>query len=86
MLLQKILDHLFTFKFNENRFHILKAQMLRALYNHKTDQPYQHTIYYIALLLTEHAWSKADLIDAMACKYIINNLYLINCLQNKTFA
>lgn len=42
--------------------------MYRALKNFNAEQPYQHAVYYLALLLTEHAWTKQELIDAVSCK------------------
>lgn len=60
---------MFNFEFDEKRFEIIKEQLLRALKNFKAEQPYQHAVYYLALLLTEHAWTKQELIDAVARKF-----------------
>lgn len=68
VLLAKILDQMFNFEFDEKRFEIIKEQLLRALKNFKAEQPYQHAVYFLALLLTEHAWTKQELIDAVACR------------------
>lgn len=66
VLLAKVLDHLFDFKVDEKRFDILKEDYIRSLKNFKAEQPYQHAIYYLALILTENAWSKNELLDAMS--------------------
>ncbi|KAG4071853.1 hypothetical protein HA402_006014 [Bradysia odoriphaga] len=66
VLLAKILDQMFNFEFDEKRFEIIKEQLMRALKNFKAEQPYQHAVYFLALLLTEHAWTKQELIDAVA--------------------
>lgn len=73
VLLERILDQLFKFEFDEKRFDIIKEQLLRALQNFKAEQPYQHAVYYLALILTEHAWTKQELIDAVKCKSTGNN-------------
>lgn len=43
--------------------------MHRALKNFNAEQPYQHAVYYLALILTEHAWTKQELIDAVSCMF-----------------
>lgn len=68
VLLKKVLDHLFAFDFDARRFEIYKELLQRSLKNYKADQPYQHAIYYLALILTEHAWTKQELIDAVECE------------------
>lgn len=68
VLLKKVLDDLFAFDFDSRRFEIYKEQLLRSLKNYQADQPYQHAIYYLALILTDHAWTKLELIDAVACE------------------
>ncbi|BFF98691.1 insulin-degrading enzyme [Drosophila madeirensis] len=65
VLLEKLLDHLFDFRVDEKRFDILKEEYVRSLKNFKAEQPYQHSIYYLALLLTENAWANVELLDAM---------------------
>ncbi|KRK02280.1 insulin-degrading enzyme isoform X2 [Drosophila yakuba] len=65
VLLEKLLDHLFDFSIDEKRFDILKEEYVRSLKNFKAEQPYQHSIYYLALLLTENAWANVELLDAM---------------------
>lgn len=63
---------MFNFEFDEKRFEIIKEQLLRALKNFKAEQPYQHAVYFLALLLTEHAWTKQELIDAVACRFLVD--------------
>ncbi|CAO1412986.1 unnamed protein product [Diamesa tonsa] len=63
--LETILDKMFNFKVDEKRFDILKEQYLRGLKNFSAEQPYQLAIYYLAVILTEQAWTKLELIDAM---------------------
>lgn len=69
ILLEKVLDQMFSFKVDPKRFEILKEQYIRGLKNFQAEQPYQHAVYYLALLLTEHSWTKQELIDAAPCKF-----------------
>lgn len=62
---------MFNFDFCPKRFDIIKEQLCRALKNFKAEQPYQHAVYYLALILTEHAWTKQELIDAVSRKDIL---------------
>lgn len=71
ILLSKVIDQLFNFKFCPKRFEIIKEQMHRALKNFNAEQPYQHAVYYLALILTEHAWTKQELIDAVSCMVLL---------------
>lgn len=82
MLLEKLLDHLFNFCIDEKRFDILKEEYIRSLKNFKAEQPYQHSIYYLALLLTENAWANVELLDAMERKYL---LCIVNLRINNPF-
>lgn len=65
------MDQLFSFEFCPKRFDIIKEKMFRALKNFNAEQPYQHAVYYLALILTEHAWTKQELIDAVSRKFWI---------------
>lgn len=65
ILLEKVLDSMFNFKIDERRFEVFKEQYIRSLKNYQTEQPYQHAIYYLALLLTELAWTRQELLDSM---------------------
>lgn len=66
--LETILDKMFNFKFDEKRFEIMCESYLRGLKNFSAEQPYQLVIYYLAVILTEQAWTKKELIDAMSCE------------------
>lgn len=82
VFLEKILDDLFKFKIDEKRFEILKEQYIRSLKNFNAEQPYQQAIFYLALILTEQAWLKQELIDATECtlkfkKKMRNNFFFI---------
>ena len=39
-------------------------QYIRGLKNFETEQPYQHAVFYLAVLLSEQAWTKTELLDA----------------------
>lgn len=45
-------------------------QYIRSLKNFAAEQPYQHAVYYLAVLLTEHSWTKEELLAATKCKSI----------------
>lgn len=66
---------MFAFKIEPKRFEILKEQYQRTLCNFKAEAPYQHAIYYLALLLTEHAWTKRELLDALSLVTVENLEY-----------
>lgn len=66
--LETILDKMFNFEVDEKRFEIMCEQYMRGLKNFSAEQPYQLAIYYLAVILTEQAWTKKELIDAMSCK------------------
>ncbi|XP_058128643.1 insulin-degrading enzyme [Anopheles coustani] len=65
ILLDRVLDSMFNFKIDPRRFEVFKEQYIRSLKNYQTEQPYQHAIYYLALLLTELAWTRQELLDSM---------------------
>ena len=69
--LETILDKLFKFEIDEKRFDIMIESYLRGLKNFSAEQPFQLVIYYLAVILTEHAWTKKELIDAMSCECIV---------------
>lgn len=78
-----MIDQLFNFEFCPKRFEIIKEQMHRALKNFNAEQPYQHAVYYLALILTEHAWTKQELIDAVSRKikkdFFFSKFLKLNC-------
>ncbi|XP_045464651.1 insulin-degrading enzyme [Harmonia axyridis] len=64
ILLEKIIERLTSFKVNPKRFEIYKENYIRNLKNFNAEQPYQHAVYYLAVLLTEHSWTKQELLAA----------------------
>lgn len=66
VLLEKIMDKMVNFTIDEKRFEILKENYIRGLKNFEAEQPYQHAVYYLAVLLAEHVWVKDELLDASA--------------------
>lgn len=73
--LETILEKMFNFEVDEKRFEIMCEQYMRGLKNFSAEQPYQLAIYYLAVILTEQAWTKKELIDAM-------NLVTVDRLKN----
>uniref|UniRef100_A0AAR5Q891 Insulin-degrading enzyme n=1 Tax=Dendroctonus ponderosae TaxID=77166 RepID=A0AAR5Q891_DENPD len=65
ILLKKIMEKLTTFKVDPKRFHIWKENYIRNLQNFSAEQPYQHAVYYLTVLLTEHSWSKEELLASI---------------------
>ncbi|XP_008554389.2 insulin-degrading enzyme isoform X1 [Microplitis demolitor] len=65
VLLKKILDRMVNFTADKQRFEIIKELYIRNLKNFEADQPYQHAVYYLAVLLTEQGWSKDELLEAI---------------------
>lgn len=57
-------------------------QYIRALKNFSIEQPYQHAVYYLAVLLVEHSWTKQELLAAIDRKY---NNYNQQCLPNRRY-
>ncbi|CAL7937409.1 unnamed protein product [Xylocopa violacea] len=64
VLLDKIIDKMVNFKVDPKRFEIWKENYIRSLKNYKTEQPYQHVVYYLAVLLSEQTWMKDELLKA----------------------
>lgn len=64
VFLDKIMETLTSFKVDKKRFDIFKENYIRSLKNFAAEQPYQHAVYYLALLMTEHSWSKQELLAA----------------------
>jgi len=44
-------------------------QYIRSLKNFVAEQPYQHAVYHLAVLLAEQVWTTEDLLDATVCEY-----------------
>ncbi|XP_053988603.1 insulin-degrading enzyme [Hylaeus volcanicus] len=64
VLLNKIMDKMFSFEVDPKRFEVLKESYIRNLKNFKAEQPYMHTVYYLAVLLSEQVWMKDELLKA----------------------
>lgn len=64
VLLEKIMERMTSFTVDAKRFEILKDAYVRALRNFNADQPHQHVVYYTSLLLSEHGWTKEELLQA----------------------
>lgn len=54
-----------TFEIDEKRFEIIKEAYMRSLNNFRAEQPHQHAMYYLRLLMTEVAWTKDELKEAL---------------------
>ncbi|XP_056616513.1 insulin-degrading enzyme isoform X2 [Triplophysa dalaica] len=65
ILLKKIIEKMTTFEIDEKRFDIIKEAYMRSLNNFRAEQPHQHAMYYLRLLMTEVAWTKDELRDAL---------------------
>ncbi|XP_017766941.1 PREDICTED: insulin-degrading enzyme [Eufriesea mexicana] len=64
VLLDKIIDKMINFKVDPKRFEIWKENYIRNLKNYKAEQPYQHAVYYLTVLLSELMWMKEELLNA----------------------
>ncbi|KAL3284944.1 hypothetical protein HHI36_019075 [Cryptolaemus montrouzieri] len=64
IFLEKVIERLTAFKVDPKRFEIYKENYVRNLKNFNAEQPYQHAVYYLAVLLTEHSWTKQELLTA----------------------
>ncbi|XP_026133795.1 insulin-degrading enzyme isoform X3 [Carassius auratus] len=65
ILLKKIIEKMASFQIDEKRFDIIKEAYMRSLNNFRAEQPHQHAMYYLRLLMTEVAWTKDELRDAL---------------------
>ncbi|XP_028845325.1 insulin-degrading enzyme isoform X2 [Denticeps clupeoides] len=65
ILLRKIVEKMATFEIDERRFDIIKEAYMRSLNNFRAEQPHQHAMYYLRLLMTEVAWTKDELKEAL---------------------
>ncbi|EZA60071.1 insulin-degrading enzyme isoform X2 [Ooceraea biroi] len=66
VLVEKIMDRMVNFNIDPKRFEILKENYIRSLKNFAAEQPYQHAVYYLAVLLAEQVWTKDELLEATA--------------------
>ncbi|XP_059803576.1 insulin-degrading enzyme isoform X1 [Hypanus sabinus] len=65
IILKKIIEKMATFEIDEKRFEIIKEAYMRSLNNFRAEQPHQHAMYYLRLLMTEVAWTKEELKEAL---------------------
>ncbi|XP_042192680.1 insulin-degrading enzyme isoform X1 [Callorhinchus milii] len=65
ILLRKIVEKMANFEIDEKRFEIIKEAYMRSLSNFRAEQPHQHAMYYLRLLMTEVAWTKDELKEAL---------------------
>ncbi|XP_053548914.1 insulin-degrading enzyme [Bombina bombina] len=65
ILLKKIIEKMATFEVDEKRFEIIKEAYMRSLNNFRAEQPHQHAMYYLRLLMTEVAWTKDELRESL---------------------
>lgn len=49
---------------------------MRSLNNFRAEQPHEHAMYYLQLLMTEVAWTKNELKEALDGKFLPN----LNCM------
>ncbi|XP_020292220.1 insulin-degrading enzyme isoform X2 [Pseudomyrmex gracilis] len=66
VLLEKIMDRMINYKVDPKRFEILKDHYIRTLKNFTAEQPFKHSLYYLAVLLSENVWVKEELLEATA--------------------
>lgn len=84
--LETILEKMFNFTVDEKRFEIMCEQYLRGLKNFSAEQPYQLAIYYLAVILTEQAWTKRELIDAMSLVTVDRLRSFVNDIMSRMHA
>ncbi|XP_030604512.1 insulin-degrading enzyme [Archocentrus centrarchus] len=65
ILLKKIIEKMATFEIDEKRFDIIKEAYMRTLNNFRAERPNYHAMYYLRLLMTEVAWTKDELREAL---------------------
>ncbi|KAJ8025523.1 Insulin-degrading enzyme [Holothuria leucospilota] len=65
ILLKKIMEKLTQFTIDETRFQVIKETYTRMLQNFVAEQPHQHAAYYTSVIISELAWTKDELADAM---------------------
>lgn len=56
-ILERVCERLVDFKFDPNRFDILKEAYIRNLKNFAAEQPYQQAVFYTNMALTEKFWT-----------------------------
>ncbi|CAL8256778.1 unnamed protein product [Lota lota] len=77
ILLKKIVEKMTTFEIDEKRFDIIKEAYMRSLNNFRAEQPHQHAMYYLRLLMTEVAWTKDELREALDAHSALGMMQLL---------
>eukprot|EP00253_Pinus_taeda_P035420 PITA_35420 len=65
ILLEKILEKIVHFEVKEDRFSVIKENVLKEYLNYKFQQPYQQALYYRSLLLQYRMWQKNELLEVL---------------------
>lgn len=68
LLMNKVMEVMRTSKFKEERFNLLKEDLLRTWRNQNKDLPYQVLAKQVGILQSDPAWSNAELIAALKNK------------------
>jgi insulysin len=68
LLMNKIMEVMRTSKFKEDRFVLIKENLLRSLRNQNKDVPYQVLVRQMPVLQSDPYWSSAELITALEHK------------------
>lgn len=94
VLLEKVIDKMTNFTIDPKRFVILKENFIRSLKNFDAEQPYQHAVYYLTILLTEHAWTIEQLLAAANdmtvekvtefIPQLLSKLYIVSLVHGNT--
>ncbi|KRX99092.1 Insulin-degrading enzyme [Trichinella pseudospiralis] len=62
VLLSSIIDKMLSLEVEPSTFDRLKERFIRRLRNFDMESPYQHSMYYSTLLLSDRIWSKKELL------------------------
>jgi insulysin len=65
VLMKRVIETITNFSCTQDRFDVLKDTYYRQLKNFSDEQPYSHSMYYLAYLLREKRWLHHELMDAM---------------------
>ncbi|XP_034408413.1 insulin-degrading enzyme-like [Cyclopterus lumpus] len=61
ILLKKIVEKMANFEIDETRFDIIKEAYTRSLNNFRAEQPHQHAMYYLSVVMAEVSWTNEEL-------------------------
>lgn len=59
---------------------LVSLQYMRSLNNFRAEQPHQHAMYYLRLLMTEVAWTKDELREALDGETTLSLFRLLSLL------